>query len=181
MDASYRGDYKTAIALAQKEVARFATPDQCSTAQNINCGTLAMAYGSLAQYQIAAGERAAAEVSFSNAKAAMGIMDRAYLPSTAGVVYRDVSEAYWKVGERTRAKAVIEEGRKAGGDTWLANSSAGQEIIKERAREKEAREKAEREGADPAVPAGPAAPGAPLAPGLKNPAMTTATTLLPPR
>lgn len=134
MDASYSGDLKTAIALARKEVARFSTPEQCSPAQNINCGTLAMAYGSLTQYQIAAGDRAGAEVSFADAKAAMSIMDRTYLPSTAGVVYRDVSEAFWKVGDRQRAKAVIEEGRLAGGDTWLAGSSAGQALIRERAR-----------------------------------------------
>ena len=137
MDASYNGDLRTAIALARKEVARFATPEQCSPAQNINCGTLAMAYGSLAQYQIAAGDRAGAEISFANAKGAMDIMDRTYLPSTAGVVYRDVSEAYWKVGDRARAKAVIEEGRLAGGDTWLAGSSAGQAMIREKARERE--------------------------------------------
>ena len=180
MDASYRGDYKTAIELARKEVARFATADQCSTAQNINCGTLALAYGSLAQYQIAAGDRAGAEVSFADAKAAMSIMDRNYLPSTAGVVYRDVSEAYWKVGDKARAKAVIEEGRLAGGDTWLAGSSAGQAIIRERAREKEAREKAERDSADPSAPA-PAVqtPAAAPASALKNPALSTATTLLP--
>lgn len=182
MDASYRGDYKTAIALARKEVARFATADQCSTAQNINCGTLAMAYGSLAQYQIAAGDRAGAEASFSDAKAAMSIMDRNYLPSTAGVVYRDVSEAYWKVGDKARAKEIIEQGRLAGGDTWLAGSSAGQAIIREKAREKEERERAEKEAADPAAPSTKTAP---LAPGLKSPAMSTttstATTLLPPR
>jgi hypothetical protein len=168
MDASYRGDYKTAIALARKEVARFATADQCSTAQNINCGTLALAYGSLTQYQIAAGDRA-------GAKAAMSIMDRNYLPSTAGVVYRDVSEAYWKVGDKARAKEIIEQGRLAGGDTWLAGSSAGQAIIREKAREKEEREKAGRDAVDPAVPG----PAAQLAPALKNPAMSTATTLLP--
>ncbi len=175
MDASYRGDYKTAIALARKEVARFATADQCSTAQNINCGTLALAYGSLTQYQIAAGDRAGAEVSFSDAKAAMSIMDRNYLPSTAGVVYRDVSEAYWKVGDKARAKEIIEQGRLAGGDTWLAGSSAGQAIIREKAREKEEREKAGRDAVYPAVPG----PAAQLAPALKNPAMSTATTLLP--
>src|SRR5471032_1175078 len=136
MDASYSGDMKSAISLARKEVARFSTPEQCSRAQNINCGTLALAYGSLVQYQIAAGDRAAGEISLGNARDAMSIMDPAYLPSTAGVVYRDVSEAFWKTGDRARAKAVIEEGRLAGGDSWLAGSSAGQAIIREKAREK---------------------------------------------
>ena len=161
MDASYSGDLKTAISLAQKEVARFSTPEQCSPAQNINCGTLAMAYGSLAQYQIAAGARAAAEISFGNARDAMSIMDREHLPATAGVVYRDVSEAFWKVGDKARAKAVIEEGRLAGGDTWLANSSAGQEILREKARERE-RARLAAEEAAPVVPA-PLTP-TPLAP-----------------
>jgi hypothetical protein len=163
MDASYNGDLKTAISLARKEVARFAIPEQCSPARNINCGTLALAYGSLTQYQIAAGDRADAEISFGNAKGAMGIMDRAYLPSTAGVVYRDVSEAFWKTGDRARAKAVIEEGRLAGGDSWLAGSSAGQAIIREKAREKAERERAQRE-ADATVTTN---------------VTTTATTLLP--
>ena len=137
MDASYSGDLKTAVALARKEVARFSTPEQCSPAQNINCGTLALAYGSLTQYQIAAGDRGGAEISFGQAKDAMRIMDREHLPATAGVVYRDVSEAFWKVGDKVRARAVIEEGRLAGGDTWLANSSAGQEILQEKAKERE--------------------------------------------
>src|SRR5471032_2850584 len=76
MDASYSGDMTSAISLAKKEVARFSTPEQCSPAKNINCGTLALAYGSLAQYQIAAGDRAGAEISFANARSAMSIMDR---------------------------------------------------------------------------------------------------------
>ncbi len=161
MDASYSGDLKTAISLATKEVARFSTPEQCSPAKNINCGTLALAYGSLAQYQIAAGDRAAGEISFGNARDAMSIMDREHLPATAGVVYRDVSEAFWKVGDKARAKAVIEEGRLAGGDTWLANSSAGQEILREKARERE-RARLAAEEKTPVVP-GSSAP-APLAP-----------------
>ena len=88
MDASYSGDLKTAITLARKEVARFSTPEQCSPAKNINCGTLALAYGSLAQYQIAAGDRAAGEISFGNARDAMRLMDPVHLPATAGAVYQ---------------------------------------------------------------------------------------------
>jgi hypothetical protein len=161
MDASYSGDMKSAISLARKEVARFSTPEQCSRAQNINCGTLALAYGSLAQYQIAAGDRAAGEISFGNARDAMSIMDRDHLPATAGVVYRDVSEAFWKTGDKARAKAVIEEGRLAGGDTWLMSASAGQAILQERARERA------RLAADEAVPAdspGPVSPAAKSSP-----------------
>jgi hypothetical protein len=174
MDASYNGDLKTAISLARKEVARFAIPEQCSPARNINCGTLALAYGSLTQYQIAAGDRADAEISFADAKGAMGIMDRAYLPSTAGVVYRDVSEAFWKTGDRARAKAVIEEGRLAGGDSWLAGSSAGQAIVQDRARERARRE------ADAAVMTPPTTPlTTPPATPLATNVTTTATTLLP--
>ena len=134
MDASYSGDMKSAVSLARKEVARFSTPEQCSPARNINCGTLALAYGSLAQYQIAAGDRAGGEASFGSAKDAMRIMDRDHLPATAGVVYRDVSEAFWKTGDKARATAVIEEGRLAGGDTWLVGSSAGQALLQEKAR-----------------------------------------------
>jgi len=134
MDASYSGDMRSAISLARKEVARFSTPEQCSPVKNINCGTLALAYGSLAQYQIASGDRAGGEISFGNAKAAMSIMDREHVPSAAGVLYRDVSEAFWKTGDKARAKAVIEEGRLAGGDTWLMGASAGQAILQEKAR-----------------------------------------------
>ena len=177
MDASYRGDMTSAIGLARKEVARFSTPEQCSPAQNINCGTLAMAYGSLTQYQIAAGDRAGAEVSFANARDAMSIMDREHLPATAGVVYRDVSEAFWKVGDKARAKAVIEEGRLAGGDTWLAGSSAGQAIVQEKARERERARRAAEEAA-PVVPA-PLAP-APLAPSPLLRAVGTGVQPLPP-
>jgi hypothetical protein len=164
MDASYSGDMKSAIALARKEVARFSTPDQCSAAKNVNCGTLALAYGSLAQYQIAAGDRAAGEISFGNAKNAMSIMDREHLPVTAGVVYRDVSEAFWKTGDKARAKAVIEEGRLAGGDTWLVGASAAQAILEEKAR---ARARAEADAANPAATA-PLAPS-PLAPSPLRP------------
>jgi len=44
-------DQKTAIAFARKEVARFSTPEQCSRTTSLNCGTLALAYGTLAEYQ----------------------------------------------------------------------------------------------------------------------------------
>ena len=40
------------------------------------------------------------------------------------MVYRDVSEAYWKTGDRPRAIAVIKEGRTAGADEWLFSASA---------------------------------------------------------
>jgi hypothetical protein len=34
------------------------------------------------------------------------------------MVYRDVSEAFWKVGDRARAVTVFNEGRAAGADKW---------------------------------------------------------------
>jgi len=40
------------------------------------------------------------------------------------MVYRDVSEAFWNVGDRARAVAVFNEGRAAGADKWLFMSSA---------------------------------------------------------
>src|SRR4051812_50196585 len=64
LKASDGGDQKAAVDLARKEVARFSTPDQCSRATNKNCGTLALAYGALASYQILAGDKAAADSSF---------------------------------------------------------------------------------------------------------------------
>jgi hypothetical protein len=124
MEASDKGDQKTAISLAEKEVARFSTPDQCSRATNINCGTLALAYSSLAEYQILAGQRAAGEGSFGNAKGALAIMDPEYRPSAVAMVYGDISEAFWKTGDRPRAVAVFNEGRAAGGDSWLYICSA---------------------------------------------------------
>ena len=57
MQASESGDQKTAISLAKKDVARFSAADQCSRTTTLNCGTLALAYGSLAGYQILDGER----------------------------------------------------------------------------------------------------------------------------
>ena len=46
------GDQKAAISLAKKEVARFDKPEQCSRTTRLNCGTLALTYGTLAGYQI---------------------------------------------------------------------------------------------------------------------------------
>jgi hypothetical protein len=140
MEAADRGDQKAAIGLAKKEVARFSTPDQCSPTTNLNCGTLALAYGSLAEYQIRDGDKAAGEASFNSAKAALRLTDRDNRPSATGMVYRDVSEAFWKVGDRTRAVAVFKEGRAAGGDSWLYMSSAA---------------KAAEQGPPAAAPSGP--------------------------
>jgi hypothetical protein len=44
--------------------------------------------------------------------------------SATAMVYRDVSEAFWTVGDRARAVAVFNEGRAAGADKWLFMSSA---------------------------------------------------------
>jgi hypothetical protein len=124
MKASEGGDQKAAISLAKKEVARFARPDQCSRTVTLNCGTLALAYGTLAGYQILDGDRAAGEGSFSGAKAALSLTDRETRPSATAMVYRDVSEAFWKRGDRARAIDVFNEGRSAGADKWLFMSSA---------------------------------------------------------
>jgi hypothetical protein len=124
MKASELGDQKTAISFAKKEVARYSRPDQCSRTNVVNCGTLALAYGTLASYQILDGERAAGEGSFSSAKEALSMTDVATRPSAIGIVYRDVSEAFWKVGDRSRAVDVFNEGRFAGADKWLFMSSA---------------------------------------------------------
>lgn len=124
MKASDEGDQQAAIGLARKEVARFSTPDQCSRTTNKNCGTLALAYSSLAEYQILAGDRAAGESSFGSAKDALDWMDREDLPSATAMVYRDVSEAFWKTGDRPRAIAVFNQGRAAGADSWLYLCSA---------------------------------------------------------
>ena len=124
MQASEGGDQKAAIGLAKKEVARFSRPDQCSRATSLNCGTLALAYGTLAGYQILDGDRTSGEGSFSNAKEALSLTDLATRPSATAMVYRDVSEAFWKVGDRARAVDVFNEGRAAGADEWLFMSSA---------------------------------------------------------
>ena len=124
IEASQGGDQKTAISLEKKEVARFSAPNQCSRTTSFNCGTLALAYGSLAEYQILGGDRTAGESSFSRAKEALEWTESANRPGATAMVYRDVSEAYWKTGDRARAIAVFNEGRAAGGDSWLAMASA---------------------------------------------------------
>jgi hypothetical protein len=124
MKASEDGNQKAAIDLAKKEVARFSEPDQCSRTVSLNCGTLALAYGTLAGYQILDGDRTAGEGSFSQAKGALSVMDLETRPSATAMVYRDVSEAFWNVGDRARAIAVFNEGRAAGADKWLFMSSA---------------------------------------------------------
>src|SRR5258708_27731368 len=124
MEASDGGEQKAAIDLAKKEVARFSVPDQCSPTISLNCGTLALAYGTLAGYQILDGDGTAGEGSFSSAKGALSLTDPGIRRSATGMVYRDVSEAFWKAGDRARAVAVFNEGRAAGGDKWLYMSSA---------------------------------------------------------
>jgi len=124
MQASEGGDQKTATSLAKKEVARFSGSDQCSRAISLNCGTLALAYGTLAGYQILDGDRTAGEGSFGSAKGALSLTDPATRSSATAMVYRDVSEAFWTVGDRGRAVAVFNEGRAAGADKWLFMSSA---------------------------------------------------------
>ena len=124
MKASESGNQKAAIELAKKEVARFSEPDQCSRTISLNCGTLALAYGTLASYQILDGDRTAGEGSFIGAKGALSLTDLETRPSATAMVYRDVSEAFWNVGDRARAVAVFNEGRAAGADSWLYMSSA---------------------------------------------------------
>jgi hypothetical protein len=124
MQASESGDQKAAISLAKKEVARFSGPSQCSGTTSLNCGTLALAYGTLAGYQILGGDSTAGERSFGSAKGALSLTDVGIRSSATGMVYRDVSEAFWKVGDRARAVAVFNEGRAAGADKWLFMSSA---------------------------------------------------------
>lgn len=126
MQASEGGDQKAAISLAKREVARFSGPDQCSRTTRLNCGTLALAYGTLAGYQILGGDSTAGEGSFSSAKEALSLTDLETRSSATAMVYRDVSEAFWKVGDRARAVAVFNEGRASGADKWLFMSSAAQ-------------------------------------------------------
>lgn len=122
LQASDGGDQKKAISLAKKEVERFS--DKCSLSVRLECGTLALAYGALAGYQILDRNRAAGEGSFIQAKGALSLTDPAIKASATGVVYRDVSEAFWQAGDRARAIAVFKEGRAAGGDQYLFMSSA---------------------------------------------------------
>jgi len=124
MQAFESGDQKAAISLAKKEVARFSRPDQCSRTISLNCGTLALAYGTLAGYQIMDGDRTGGEGSFSSAKRALSLTEPENRSSATAMVYRDVSEAFWKIGDQARAVVVFKEGRDAGADKWLFMSSA---------------------------------------------------------
>jgi len=134
MQASDKGDLKTAASLAQKEVDKYSASDQCSSATNYNCGTLALAYSSLAEYQIRSGDRAAGERSFDRAKGALQLVAKDNKPSATGMVYRDVSEAYWKAGDRQRAIAVFREGTTRGADEWLYTSSAAKAVAQQEGR-----------------------------------------------
>jgi hypothetical protein len=127
MQAQEGGDLKTAIRLAKKEVARFSEPDQCSRVSTVNCGTLALAYATLASCQILDGDRTAGEESLIGAKGALALTNPEIKASATAMVYRDVSEAYWKLGDRARAVAVFKEGSVAGADSWLYMSSAAQD------------------------------------------------------
>ena len=89
MQASDIGDQKTATSLARKEVARFTGPDHCSSTNNLNCGTLALAYGTLASYQILDRDRAGGEESFRNARQALRLVDPPSKASATAMVYRD--------------------------------------------------------------------------------------------
>ena len=124
MEASSSGDQKKAITLARQDIERFAAADQCSPTVKVNCGTLALAYSTVAQYQILDGDWRAGERSFAAAKRTLPMVEPANKPSATAMVYRDVSEAYWKVANKPRAVAVFNEGREAGGDVWLYSSSA---------------------------------------------------------
>jgi len=132
MEASNSGDQKAATDLARKEVARFATADQCSPKATVNCGTLALAYGTLARYQILDGDRTAGEGSFRSAKQALSLTDLEFRAGATGVVYGDVSEAFWKTGDRARAIDVFKEGRTAGADQYLYMTSAAKFVDQQR-------------------------------------------------
>lgn len=149
MQASDKGDLKSATSLAQKEVEKYSATDQCSSTTNYNCGTLALALSSLAEYQIRGGNPAAGERSFDRAKGALQRVPTENKPSATGMVYRDVSEAFWKAGDKRRAIAVFKEGTTRGADQWLYTSSAAKAV-------------AEQEGktASPGAPT-TASPGAP--------------------
>lgn len=134
MQASDKGDLKTATSLAQKEVEKYSASDQCSSTTNYNCGTLALAYSSLAEYQIRSGDRAAGERSFDRAKGALQLVAKDNKPSATGMVYRDVSEAYWKAGDKQRAIAVFREGTTRGADEWLYTSSAAKAVAQQEGR-----------------------------------------------
>jgi hypothetical protein len=153
MEASSSGDQKKAITLARQDIERFGASDQCSPTVKVNCGTLALAYSTVAQYQILDGDWRAGERSFQAAKRTLPMVEPANKASATAMVYRDVSEAYWKIGNKPRAVAVFNEGREAGGDVWLYSSSAASIA--------DGGNPVRPPGAPEAAPAPDAAPGAP--------------------
>ena len=82
------------------------------------------ALSSLAEYQILSGNVSAGERSFYRAKGTLQLVPKENKPSATGMVYRDVSEAFWTAGDHARAVAVFKEGLAAGGDQYLYMSSA---------------------------------------------------------
>lgn len=175
MEASQAGDQRKAIEIARKDIERFAAADQCSPAVTVNCGTLALAYSTVAQYQILDGDWRAGERSFQAAKRTLGMVEPANRASATGIVYRDVSEAYWKVGNKPRAVAVFNEGREAGGDVWLYSSSAAAIADGGNPVKPPAPPGATPEGA-PAADAAPATPATPAAGPVSTPVSTPGST-----
>ena len=163
--ASEGGDLKTATSLAQKEVEKYSATDQCSSTTNYNCGTLALAYSSLAEYQIRSGNLAAGERSFDRAKGTLQMVPKDNKPSATGMVYRDVSEAFWKAGDKRRAIAVFKEGTTRGADEWLYTTSAARAVAQEEGRPAPA---------TPGMPTTPRVQAAPGAPVPLGPAVTPA-------
>ncbi len=179
MKASDDGDFKSAKSLAQKEVERFAKPEECSSTTNVNCGTLALAYSSLADYQIRSGDKAAGERSFDRAKGALVMVAPANKPSATGIVYRDVSEAFWKAGDKRRAIAVFKEGTTRGADQWLYTSSAAKAVAEQEG--KTALPGAPTSAAPGTAPAAPPEPDTMVKPTLVNdPAINDPMKGLPP-
>ena len=152
MEASNSGNQRQATDLARKEVARFATADQCSPKTTVNCGTLALAYGTLARYQILDGDRAGGEASFRSAKQALRTTDIETRASATAAVYSDVSEAFWKTGDRARAIDVFKEGRSAGADKYLYMTSAARFVDQQQQEQQQQPEQ------------GPTTSGAPVSP-----------------
>lgn len=173
--ASEGGDLKAATSLAQKEVEKYSATDQCSSTTNYNCGTLALALSSLAEYQILSGNLAAGERSFDRAKGALQMVPKDNKPSATGMVYRDVSEAFWKAGDKKRAIAVFKEGTTRGADEWLYTTSAAKAVAQQEGRPAAP-------AAATAVPGAPTALGAPvpLAPGATPVSATESDTMVKP-
>lgn len=174
--ASEGGDLKSATSLAQKEVEKYSASDQCSSTTNYNCGTLALALSSLAEYQILSGNVAAGERSFDRAKGALQRVPKDNKPSATGMVYRDVSEAFWKAGDKRRAIAVFREGTTRGADEWLYTSSAAKAVAQQEGRP------APTPSGAPGTPGATPAPGAPVPlgmPGSATPAVESDTTVKP--